>query len=53
VSDEGIFGVKIWPTACESWCKGFADDCLKIRCKVSINKTEVAEIGEFSVVSAV
>ena len=43
-SNEGVFGVKICPTARESRCKGF-EDAVKICCEVSTNRAGVADIG--------
>ncbi len=50
MSDEGAFGVRICPTACENRCKGLVDVFVNICCEVSMNRAGAAEI--FSVVSA-
>ena len=52
MSDEGVFGVKICPTARENRCKGF-ERAVKICCEVSTNRAGVVDMGGFSEISAV
>lgn len=51
VSDEGVFGVRICPTARDRRCKGFDGFSVGFCCEVSIKRAGVSEMGEFSGIS--